>query len=65
MVVIVNAGFIAMDKVMLAVASRLSVTCTVKLNGLPVAVVGVPEITPVVALTESPPGKAPAAMDHV
>ena len=41
----------------LAVADVLSVTVTVTLNGLPVLVVGVPEIVPVVESIESAPGK--------
>jgi hypothetical protein len=37
----------------------LSLTVTLKLNGLPVAVVGVPLMTPVAALSVSPVGRDP------
>lgn len=36
-----------------------SAALIVKLKGLPVAVVGVPEMTPVVAFKDNPPGSAP------
>ena len=47
----------------LAAAAMVSVTWTVKLV-VPVPV-GVPEITPVPGAIASPPGSAPAEMDHV
>ena len=47
----------------LAVADVLSVTVMVTLNGLPVFVVGVPEMVPVVESIESAPGRPTA--DHV
>jgi len=47
----------------LAVADVLSVAVTVTLNGLPVFVVGVPEMVPVVESIESAPGRPTA--DHV
>ena len=41
------------------VAPLLSLTVRLKLNGLPTAVVGVPEITPVPSASASPVGSAP------
>ena len=43
------------------VAPLLSLTVTLKLNGLPDALVGVPLMVPVEELRESPGGSAPVA----
>jgi hypothetical protein len=42
------------------VPPALSLTVTLKRNGLPVVVVGVPPITPVLGLRLKPGGRAPA-----
>jgi hypothetical protein len=47
---------------LVAVLLALSLTCTVNANGLPVAVLGVPLITPVEALRVNPGGRAPLDM---
>jgi hypothetical protein len=49
--------------VVCAVGAVLSVTFTVKLK-VPAAF-GVPAITPVAAVKDNPPGKAPLLIDHV
>jgi hypothetical protein len=46
------------------VAPLLSFTVTLKLKGLPVALVGVPVITPVDALRERPGGRDPVVTVH-
>ena len=46
-------------------APLVSVTVTITENGLPVAVVGVPEITPVPGVSANPIGRVPVVMDHV
>lgn len=58
-----GAGLTTMDNDLATVVTLFaSVAVTVKLN-VPVAV-GVPEITPVVAASDKPPGNAPDAMVH-
>ena len=46
------------------VVPALSLTVTVKPNGLPAALVGVPLILPFDALSESPGGKEPRVTVH-
>jgi len=52
-----------MERAFVAVVAFASFTCAVKLN-VP-ALVGVPEITPVVVFSFSPPGRLPEAIDQV
>jgi len=61
-VVMVKAGLITMDKSLVAMrwGLWLSVTRTVKVNGEPVVVMGVPAITPVSGLMSRPIGRKPA-----
>lgn len=61
-VVTAGTAFARIDNAFVAVAARLSVTCTVKL--LVAAVAGVPEISPVADASVSPPGNAPLARVH-
>ncbi len=60
---VTGAGFITIDNALVAVAARLSVTMIVKLYVA--AVVGVPDITPVVVFSVNPAGSAPVLFDHV
>jgi hypothetical protein len=48
-----------------AVGEVESAACTMKLNGLPVLVLGVPEMTPVLGTKVSPGGSEPAVILHV
>jgi hypothetical protein len=59
-------GAIAIENVCAcdAYPDDVSVTVTAKLNGLPVAVLGVPPIAPVDAFSVSPGGSAPGGTDH-
>jgi hypothetical protein len=59
----IGAGFIVIDRALVAVLLALSVTITVKLK-VP-AVVGVPEIIPVDVPSVRPFGRAPAVIDQV
>ena len=43
----------------------VSVAATTNEYGVPVFAVGVPEITPVEVLSDSPPGRAPEAIAYV
>ena len=61
-VVIVTAGSMVILNGCVAEFVEASVTCTVKFGFA--EAVGVPEITPVVALSESPAGRLPAIIDH-
>jgi len=63
--VVIDGGFAvtAIVSVWLAVAPVVSLTFTLKLK-LP-AVLGVPEICPLVAASTSPGGGEPVAIDHV
>ena len=63
LVVIVGAAPIEIDSGLVAVAPRLSVTFSVKLEFPPL--VGVPVIAPVLALIVSPAGRFPGDMDQV
>ncbi len=56
---------IVMDSALVAARLAESTTCTVKLKGLPVAVLGVPVMAPVEVFNVSPPGSAPVTTDHV
>src|SRR5579862_532331 len=56
-------GFVVIDKSLLPLRLRLSVTSAVKL--LAAATVGVPEIIPVEPASVSPAGSAPPVIDHV
>ncbi len=62
-VVITGAALIVISKALLLVAPAKSVTRAVKLE-VP-AVVGVPEISPVAALSVNPAGSEPVLLDHV
>jgi hypothetical protein len=42
----------------------LSVTLKVTVTGPPVAIVGVPDMTPVVVLKDNPAGKVPVTIAH-
>ena len=55
---------VAMDKILEAVPPALSVTLKVMLVEATTAV-GVPDMTPVEALSDSPAGKVPEVMDQV
>jgi hypothetical protein len=63
--VVIDGGtfVIKMLRASVTVAGSASSTCTVKFE-VP-AVVGVPEITPVVAFRLNPAGRLPVTMDHV
>ena len=61
-VVIVKADLIVMLTCCVAVWLDESTTCTVKVEFCDV--VGVPEITPVLASSESPAGRLPTVIDH-
>jgi hypothetical protein len=64
-VVIVNpVGLIVMVRLAVAVSGVLSESLTPMVKLDLAAVVGVPEITPVVAATESPAGKLPELTLH-
>ena len=58
-----GAALMVIDRALVAVAARLSVTWTVKLD-VP-AVVGVPVIAPVDELSDSPLGRDPTDIDHM
>src|SRR6185436_15093561 len=62
-VVIASAGAIVNVNAFVGAAPALSTTRTVKL--LVPAVVGVPDMTPVLVLILNPSGRDPADMDHV
>ena len=59
--ILVPCGLIVQVKLAFPLAPVVSVTVTVTLNGLPVVVVGVPEISPVEELIVRPVGR-PAAL---
>jgi hypothetical protein len=59
----VSAPLIVINKAFVPDPPTMSVTLTVKLYVA--AVVGVPEMTPVDALSDNPGGRAPADIDHV
>ena len=67
LVVIDKAGIMVMLRAFVPVSCGVleSAACTVKLNGLPVDVVGVPVIAPVAVFRESPGGNEPTVTDHV
>lgn len=69
LVVATDSGAVAIEMLRACVAVCCGVpesaACTVKLNGLPVAVVGVPLITPVLAFSVKPGGSDPKVMLQV
>jgi hypothetical protein len=66
-VVVVTAGAgmtVSVNACGCDVVPALSLTVTLKLNGLPAALVGVPLIAPVETLSERPGGNDPAVTVH-
>jgi hypothetical protein len=64
-VVVELLGLTVIERLFVAVIELASVTSAVKLNGLPVVVVGVPVMAPVEAFRLNPPGRAPLDTLHV